>query len=131
MNATDTASLSGRTARPLDVTRLGFGGAPLGNLYRKISEEDAQATLRAAHACGVRLFDTAPYYGLGRSEERFGTAIESFGRETIVLSHQDRPAACRWPGGRDDEGALRRRAREAGGVRLHLRRRDAQPRREP
>ena len=86
MNATDTASLSGRTARPLDVTRLGFGGAPLGNLYRKISEEDAQATLRAAHACGVRLFDTAPYYGLGRSEERFGTAIESFGRETIVLS---------------------------------------------
>ena len=86
MNATDTANLSGRTARPLDVTRLGFGGAPLGNLYRKISEEDAQATLRAAHACGVRLFDTAPYYGLGRSEERFGTAIESFGRETIVLS---------------------------------------------
>ena len=86
MRATDTASLSGRTARPLDVTRLGFGGAPLGNLYRKISEEDAQATLRAAHACGVRLFDTAPYYGLGRSEERFGTAIESFGRETIVLS---------------------------------------------
>ena len=68
------------------MTRLGFGGAPLGNLYRKISEEDAQATLRAAHACGVRLFDTAPYYGLGRSEERFGTAIESFGRETIVLS---------------------------------------------
>ena len=86
MKAGDTAILSERTARPLNVTRLGFGGAPLGNLYRKISEEDAQATLRAAHACGIRFFDTAPYYGLGRSEERVGTAIGSFGRETVVLS---------------------------------------------
>ena len=86
MKTGDTARLSPRTARPLDLTRLGFGGAPLGNLYRSVSEEDAQATLRAAHACGVRLFDTAPFYGLGRSEERIGTALESLGRESIVLS---------------------------------------------
>ena len=86
MKASDTAALSGRTARPLDLTRLGFGGAPLGNLYRAVSEEDAQATLNAAHACGIRLFDTAPFYGLGRSEERFGSAIARFEREGIVLS---------------------------------------------
>ena len=86
MKAGDTATLSGRTARPLGVTRLGFGSAPLGNLYRGLSEEEAQATLAAAHASGIRLFDTAPYYGLGRSEGRIGTAIEGFGRESIVLS---------------------------------------------
>ena len=86
MRATDTTNLSGRTARPLGVTRLGFGGAPLGNLYRGISEEDAQATLAAAFAAGVRLFDTAPFYGLGRSEERFGVAIGRAGREGTVLS---------------------------------------------
>ena len=86
MRATDTASLSGRTARPLDVTRLGFGGAPLGNLYRALSEDEAQATLAAAFDGGIRLFDTAPLYGLGRSEERFGVAIGRAGREGIVLS---------------------------------------------
>ena len=86
MKAGDTAVLSARTRRPLDVTRMGFGGAPLGNLYRRVSEEDAQATLGAAYACGIRFFDTAPFYGLGRSEERFGTAIKGFGRENIVLS---------------------------------------------
>ena len=86
MRATDTTNLSGRTARPLGVTRLGFGGAPLGNLYRGISEADAQATLAAAFAAGVRLFDTAPFYGLGRSEERFGVAIGRAGRAGIVLS---------------------------------------------
>ena len=86
MKASDTAGLSGRTARPLDVTRLGFGGAPLGNLYRGISEEDAQATLGAAFESGITLFDTAPYYGLGRSEERFGIAIARHGRAGIVLS---------------------------------------------
>ena len=86
MKAGDRTVLSARAGRPLSVTRLGFGGAPLGNLYRGISEDDAQATLRAAHAGGIRLFDTAPFYGLGRSEERFGSAIESVGREGLVLS---------------------------------------------
>ena len=86
MRATDTKTLSGRAARPLSVTRLGFGGAPLGNLYRGISEEEAQATLAAAFTSGIKLFDTAPFYGLGRSEERFGAAIERAGREGIVLS---------------------------------------------
>ena len=86
MKATDTTALSGRSARPLGVTRLGFGGAPLGNLYRSLSEEDAQATLGAAFASGIKLFDTAPFYGLGRSEGRVGIAIERAGREGIVLS---------------------------------------------
>jgi D-threo-aldose 1-dehydrogenase len=65
---------------------MGFGGAPLGNLYRKVEESDAQAALQAAYDKGIRYFDTAPQYGLGRSEERFGVAIRRFGRNNIQLS---------------------------------------------
>ncbi len=85
---TDLAShlLNGRTAREIHLTEMGFGGAPLGNLYRRVSEENAQAALQAAFDHGIRYFDTAPQYGLGRSEERFGTALARFGRENVRLS---------------------------------------------
>lgn len=86
MKITDTTPLNGRTARPVPLTRMGFGGAPLGNLYRKVTDTDAQATLQAAYDAGIRYFDTAPQYGLGRSENRFGEAIARFGRDTIQLS---------------------------------------------
>ena len=86
MKVTDTSPLNARTARPLNLTRMGFGGAALGNLYRKIEEDDAQAALSAAFDAGLRYFDTAPQYGLGRSEERFGAAIARFGRDNILLS---------------------------------------------
>lgn len=51
-------------------TEMGFGAAPLGNLYRAISGPEARATLDAAWDAGVRLYDTAPLYGLGLSETR-------------------------------------------------------------
>lgn len=86
MTASDTNPLNQRTARPVPLTQMGFGGAPLGNLYRKVSDEDAQAALQAAFDAGIRYFDTAPQYGLGRSEYRFGEAIKRFGRENIQLS---------------------------------------------
>ncbi|MEX0284272.1 MAG: aldo/keto reductase [Paracoccaceae bacterium] len=86
MKASDTTLLNNRTARPVTLTRMGFGGAPLGNLFRKVSEEDAQAALQAAYDAGIRFFDTAPQYGLGRSEGRFGVAIDRFGRDNIQLS---------------------------------------------
>ena len=86
MKASDTKVLNSRTRRPVYLTRMGFGGAPLGNLYRKISEDDAQSALEAAFEAGIRYFDTAPQYGLGRSEMRFNLAIQQFGREEIRLS---------------------------------------------
>ncbi|SLN38551.1 aldo/keto reductase [Ruegeria meonggei] len=86
MTVSQTELLNNRTARPVPLTRMGFGGAPLGNLYRKVSDDDAQAALQAAFDAGIRFFDTAPQYGLGRSEQRFGEAIARFGRDTIQLS---------------------------------------------
>ena len=86
MTVSETYLLNARTPRPVPLTRMGFGGAPLGNMYRKISEEDAQGALQAAYDAGIRFFDTAPQYGLGRSEGRFGVAMKRFGRDTIQLS---------------------------------------------
>ena len=70
----------------LIFTELGFGSAPLGNLYRAISEAEAQATLEAAWATGVRYFDTAPLYGLGLSETRLNRFLRGRRREDYVLS---------------------------------------------
>ena len=81
-----TRTLNIRKHGPLDLTELGFGGAPLGNLYRALPEEQAQETLDAAFSAGIRYFDTAPLYGMGLSEERFGSALERFGSKSVVLS---------------------------------------------
>ncbi|MCP5036551.1 MAG: aldo/keto reductase, partial [Rhodobacteraceae bacterium] len=78
--------LSGRTSRPLGVSEVGFGGAGLGNLFREVTEEAAQATLQAAYDNGVRHFDTAPQYGLGISERRTGEAVNRVGRENVTIS---------------------------------------------
>lgn len=74
----------GRTA--VEVTELGFGAAPIGNLYTPVSDEQAASTVHAAWNAGVRYFDTAPHYGLGLSERRLGAALTNKPRDTYVLS---------------------------------------------
>lgn len=86
MKLSRKVALNNRTRSPVHLTQLGFGGAPLGNLYRKIEDRDAQATLDAAWNAGIRYFDTAPQYGLGRSEMRFADALARFDRDATTLS---------------------------------------------
>lgn len=62
---------------------LGFGAASLGNLYKKISDEAAHATLHRAVTGGITYFDTAPRYGQGLSERRMG---ESGVLDNMVVS---------------------------------------------
>jgi D-threo-aldose 1-dehydrogenase len=66
--------------------KLGLGGAALGNLFQSISDEDADAVLTSALADGCRSFDTAPHYGNGLSEHRFGRALRAVPRDSYVLS---------------------------------------------
>ena len=73
MTATLARRELGRTG--LDVSVLGFGGAGIGNLYRVLPDADALAAVRESFACGVRYFDTAPFYGFGLSELRIGEAL--------------------------------------------------------
>jgi D-threo-aldose 1-dehydrogenase len=88
------------------LTRLGLGGAQLGNLYRELDDATARATVDAAWEHGVRYFDTAPHYGLGLSERRLGAALRERPRDEYVLSTKVgrllEPVAE--PRGCDDEG---------------------------
>ncbi len=54
---------------------LGCGSAALGNLYRTISDDQAQATLAAAFSSGLTYVDTAPHYGQGLAERRVGKSL--------------------------------------------------------
>jgi len=74
----------GRTE--LQVTRLGLGTAPLGDMYTRIPEPQAEATIQAALDNGIAFFDTAPLYGRGLSERRLGAVLPGVPRDRYVLS---------------------------------------------
>jgi hypothetical protein len=80
----------GRTG--LKVSRVGFGGAPIG-LQGYLTKEDrdgeavaaqAIAAVRAALDRGVTVFDTAPAYGNGRSERLIGEVLEGRRDEAVI-----------------------------------------------
>ena len=68
------------------VLRLGLGGAPLGNLFDAISDDEASRIVAAARQAGCMLFDTAPHYGNGLSEHRMGRALRGAACDGYVLS---------------------------------------------
>ena len=70
----------------IDDTRFGLGGAPLGNLFAPVADDEVTRLLRHAFARGVRYFDTAPHYGSGLSEHRIGAALRGVPRDDLLLS---------------------------------------------
>jgi D-threo-aldose 1-dehydrogenase len=70
----------------VELGRLGYGAADVGNLYRAMSDDEARAVLEAAWESGVRYFDTAPHYGLGLSERRLGSFLATKPREQFRVS---------------------------------------------
>jgi len=74
----------GRTG--IEVSEVGFGGAPLGELFEPVPEDQAQATLAQAWQGGIRYYDTSPFYGYGKSEHRLGHYLRQQDRSDFVLS---------------------------------------------
>ncbi len=70
----------------LGELKLGLGGAPLGNLFTAVSDADAQNIIQQAINDGCTMFDTAPHYGHGLSEQRFGQALRQLPRDSFTLS---------------------------------------------
>lgn len=70
----------------LQLSRIGFGSAPIGDLKRAPSDETSRALLQAVWDAGVRYFDTAPFYGSGLSERRVGDFLRDKPRDSYVLS---------------------------------------------
>ena len=74
------------------VTRLGLGGAPLsgmtlgGGIFGGTASDAAVEVIQRARELGIRYFDTAPLYGAGRSEVRYGKALEGANRDDFVIS---------------------------------------------
>ena len=73
----------GRTG--LTVSRLGLGLASLGGMFAAVPQTQAVATIDRAWELGIRLFDTAPVYGYGLSEQRAGLALRGRPRDEFVL----------------------------------------------
>ena len=62
----------------IQVSELGLGCAPLGGNLADLNRQEAAALIRAAMENGIEYFDTAPWYGFGRSERVVGDCIRSF-----------------------------------------------------
>jgi D-threo-aldose 1-dehydrogenase len=75
-----------RDNRTVALSAMGFGGVPLGNMNRILTDNEAHATVQAAWDAGLRYFDTAPYYGHGLSEMRIGAVLRDKPREEFILS---------------------------------------------
>ena len=74
----------GRTG--LQVSLVGFGGSPLGGVFRPVSQAEASATVRAALEAGINYFDTSPFYGSTTAESALGHALAGVPRESYVLA---------------------------------------------
>ena len=70
----------------VELPILGFGGAPLGELFKKVSLPHAEETLNQAYDSGIRYYDTAPLYGHGLSEHRLGHMLRKKNRSDFILS---------------------------------------------
>jgi D-threo-aldose 1-dehydrogenase len=59
----------------LMIDTLGLGGAPLGGNLVDLNYNQAAELIRAARDAGISYFDTAPWYGFGRSERVMGDVL--------------------------------------------------------
>ncbi len=59
----------------LEVSVIGFGASPLGNVFGDVSSSACARAVGAAVERGINLFDVSPYYGRTLAEERLGDAL--------------------------------------------------------
>lgn len=70
----------GKTGLMIDT--LGLGGAPLGGNFVELDYAQAAELIQAAREAGIGYFDTAPWYGFGRSERVMGDMLR--GRDYVL-----------------------------------------------
>ena len=90
------------TRTGIPMTEFGLGGAQFGNLYREIETADVERVVELAWEAGIRVFDTAPHYGMGLSERRLGAVLQRYPRDEFGLSTKvgrlirDNPGGTGW-----------------------------------
>ena len=78
------AAILGRTG--IELTRLGLGCAPIGDLLGSVSNATARDVMQCAWDAGIRYFDTSPFYGHGKSEHRLGEFLRGRPRDQFRVS---------------------------------------------
>ena len=68
----------------IETSSIGFGGAPLGDLFEKLIEQDCYNTLYTSFKYDINFYDTSPLYGHGLSEHRLGNFLRSIERKTFT-----------------------------------------------
>jgi L-galactose dehydrogenase len=74
----------GRTG--LQVSVVGFGGSPIGGVFRPVSQAEADATVRTALELGINYFDTSPFYGATAAEAALGQALNGVPRDRYIMA---------------------------------------------
>lgn len=86
-SAPSASSLSEKTGPGFRIDQpIGLGGVAAGNGFHENSNEQITQTFESAWQAGVRYFDTAPLYGYGLSERRFGHFLFEKPRDAFILS---------------------------------------------
>ena len=70
----------------INLTSIGFGGAPFGNLFENLDERSCYNILEKTYEAGINIYDTSPLYGYGLSEHRLGNFLKTVDEESYFLS---------------------------------------------
>lgn len=74
----------GRTE--LLVSEVGFGGAGIGHVWGRTTDEECVQAVRRALELGINLFDTSPMYGGGKSEENLGQGLKGRRHQAVIAT---------------------------------------------
>ena len=70
----------------IKLSAIGFGGAPLGNLFKKLDEKICYRILEKSFRSKINIYDTSPFYGYGLSEHRLGNYLKNINQKNFYLS---------------------------------------------
>ena len=70
----------------LKLSAIGFGGAPIGNLFKKLNDETCNRILEKSFKSKINIYDTSPFYGYGLSEHRLGNYLKNINNNNFYLS---------------------------------------------
>ena len=70
----------------IQLTSIGFGGAPIGNLFEELNEPECFNIIKKSYEMNINLYDTSPLYGYGLSEHRIGNFLKNIDPDKYYLS---------------------------------------------
>ena len=79
-------NLNDITNSKIGMGTAGISGEGRGYGFGRISEDESISLIKSAFDYGVRVFDTAPIYGFGTSEQRLGLALKGIREKVFVVS---------------------------------------------